>query len=75
MSGTSNIADQVLEGLSMVNNHEFVQEAVYTNVKYKPPSFICYAKSQFEDMKPHLQIWELGRKNFRFVLFGIMLNK
>ena len=55
MSGTSNIADQVLEGLSMVNNHEFVQEAVYTNVKYKPPSFICYAKSQFEDMKPHLQ--------------------
>ena len=31
MSGTSNIADQVLEGLSMVNNHEFVQEAVYTN--------------------------------------------
>jgi hypothetical protein len=39
----------------MVNNHEFVQEAVYTNGKYKPPSFICYAKTQFEDMKPHLQ--------------------
>jgi hypothetical protein len=55
MSGTSNIADQVLEGLSMVNNHEFVQEAVYTNGNNKPPSFICYTKTQFEDMKLHLQ--------------------
>ena len=55
MSGTSNIADQVLEGLSMVNNHEFVQEVVYTNGNNKPPSFICYTKTQLEDMKPHLQ--------------------
>jgi hypothetical protein len=55
MSGTSNIADKVLEGLSMVNNHEFVLEAVYTNRNNKPPSFICYTKTQFEDMKLHLQ--------------------
>jgi hypothetical protein len=53
--GTSNIADQVLETLSMVNDHDFVQESVYINGNNKRPSLICYTQTRLEDMKRHIQ--------------------
>jgi hypothetical protein len=53
--GTSNIADQVLETLSMVNDHDFVQESVYINGNNKPPSLICYTQTQLEDMQRHIK--------------------
>ena len=53
--GTSNISDQVLETLSKVIDHDFVQESVYAIGKNKPPSLICYTHTQLEDMKLHIQ--------------------
>jgi hypothetical protein len=51
----SNLADQVLTAFALVNNNDFVQEAVYTNGNNKPPSLICYTKTQLDDMKLHLR--------------------
>jgi hypothetical protein len=39
-----NVADEIIEVLSMVNKDDFVQEVVYTNGNNKPPSIICYTK-------------------------------
>jgi hypothetical protein len=45
----------MLPALALVNNNDFVQEAVYTNGNNKPPSLICYTKTQLDDMKLHLR--------------------
>ena len=41
-----NVADEIIEVLSMVNKDDFAQEVVYTNGNNKPPSIICYTKQQ-----------------------------
>ncbi|CAG2199535.1 unnamed protein product [Mytilus edulis] len=51
----ANIADEVLQILSMVNDHDFVKEVVYTQDNSKPPSIICYTSEQIADIKTHLQ--------------------
>ena len=52
---SSNLPDQVWEALAMVNNHEFVAEAVYTRGNNMPPSIIAYSPMQIEDMKLHIE--------------------
>ncbi|CAC5373846.1 unnamed protein product [Mytilus coruscus] len=51
----ANIADEVLQILSMVNDHDFVKEVVYTQDNSKPPSIICYTSEQIADIKKHFQ--------------------
>jgi len=45
-----NLADEIIEVLSMVNKDDCVQEVVYANGNNKPPSIILYTKQQMQDM-------------------------
>jgi hypothetical protein len=49
-----NVADEIIEVLSIVNEDYFVQEVVYAN-GIKPPSIICYTKQQMQDMQQFLK--------------------
>jgi len=42
--------------LSLVNNHDFVQEVVYTMGNSKPSSIICYAKDHITDLYLHSEM-------------------
>ncbi|KAK3096736.1 hypothetical protein FSP39_002786 [Pinctada imbricata] len=44
-----NIADEILNVISMLDNHPYVQEVVHT--KDKIPSVICYTEEQIMDLK------------------------
>lgn len=52
---SGNVADEIIEVLSMVNTDEFVQEVVYTQGNNKPPSVICYTKEQMQDLQHFLK--------------------
>jgi molybdopterin-guanine dinucleotide biosynthesis protein A len=54
-SAIGNVADEIIEVLSMVNKDDFVQEVVYKNGKNKQPSIMCYTKQQMQDMQQFLK--------------------
>lgn len=51
-SSTANIADEIMDVLTMVNGHPFVQSVILT--KDQVPSIICYTKEQIQDLKHFL---------------------
>ncbi|CAC5417326.1 unnamed protein product [Mytilus coruscus] len=55
LGAIGNVADEVLEVMSMVNKIDFVKQVVYTEGNNKPLSFICYTSDQMEDMKQFLK--------------------
>jgi len=48
----NNIADEILQVLSMMNTHPFVQQVIHT--KGQVPSIICYTDHQMTDLKHYL---------------------
>ena len=48
-----NVADEILEVISMLNTHPFVQ--TITHNKDQVPSIICYTEEQIEDLKHFLK--------------------
>ncbi|CAC5425436.1 unnamed protein product [Mytilus coruscus] len=46
-SNSNNIADEILEVLSMLNDHPFVQQVIYK--KGQMPSILCYTEKQMTD--------------------------
>jgi hypothetical protein len=48
-----NIADEILEVLSMINDHPYVQTFIHH--KDKVPSIICYTNEQMKDLKHFLR--------------------
>ena len=54
-SAIGNVADEIIEVLSMVNKDDFVQEVVYKNGNNKQPSIMCYTKQQMQDMQQFLK--------------------
>ena len=44
----NNLADEVLECISLVDTHEFVQH--WSKAKGKMPNFICYTENQLQDL-------------------------
>ena len=48
----NNIADEMLQVLSMMNTHPFVQQVIHT--KGQVPSIICYTDDQMTDLKHYL---------------------
>ena len=55
LGAIGNVADEVIEVMSMVNKVDFVKEVVYTEGNNKPPSFICYTAAQMTDMQQYLK--------------------
>lgn len=45
-----NVADEVIQVFSMVNQDGFVKEVFHTESTQKPPSEMCYTTEQFNDM-------------------------
>jgi len=54
-SSFGNVADEIIEILSMVNKDDFVKEVVYTQGNDKPPSIICYTSDQIKDLQQFLK--------------------
>ena len=55
LGAIGNVADEVLEVMSMVNKDDFVKQVVYTEGNNKPPSLICYTTDQLTDMQQYLK--------------------
>ncbi|CAC5380483.1 unnamed protein product [Mytilus coruscus] len=51
-SNSNNIADEILEVLSMLNDHPFVQQVIHK--KGQVPSILCYTEKQMTDFKMFL---------------------
>ena len=52
-SNRDNIADEILDVISMVNDHPYVQTIIHN--KDKVPSVICYTEEQIKDLKHFLK--------------------